>query len=54
MAVLGFCIGPVNHYWYVMLDRFLPGTLSRTVAKKLLLDQLIMAPICCTTFYVGR
>lgn len=54
MAVLGFCLGPVNHCWYRALDKFLPGNTSRIVAQKVLLDQLVMAPLCCSLFYIGE
>lgn len=53
MAVLGFCLGPVNHFWYKKLDSFLPGNTGRVVAKKVLSDQLFMAPLCCSLFYIG-
>lgn len=54
MAILGFCMGPVNHYWYVGLDRALPGIAAKTVGKKVLADQLLMAPFCYTIFYMGK
>ena len=54
MAVLGFCLGPINHYWYLTLDKFLPGNAGRTVAQKVLCDQLMMAPLCCSVFYIGE
>ena len=54
MAVLGACMGPLNHYWYVLLDRLLPGVSARIVLKKVVLDQLAMAPLCCSVFYFGE
>ena len=54
MAILGFCLGPVNHYWYQSLDRFLPGTTIRLVAQKVLWDQTVMAPFCSSVFYIGE
>ena len=54
MAVLGFCLGPVNHYWYRVLDGFLPRSTGRVVAQKVLLDQTVMAPLCCSLFYIGK
>ena len=54
MAILGFCLGPVNHYWYVTLDRVLPGIAVKTVGKKVLADQIVMAPICSSIFYIGK
>ena len=54
MAVLGFCMGPLNHYWYVALDRMLVGRSVKIVGKKVLADQLVMAPICSSVFYIGK
>lgn len=54
MAVLGVCMGPINHKWYCLLDKYLVGNAGRVVAKKVLADQLVMAPICCSFFYVGE
>lgn len=53
MAVLGFFLGPVNHAWYTVLDKFLPAATIGVVAKKVLLDQLLMAPFCSSFFYIG-
>jgi len=54
MATLGMCMGPLNHGWYKMLDRVLVGVSGRIVLKKVLADQLVMAPICCSFFYTGE
>ena len=54
MATLGCFMGPVNHYWYVFLDRTIPGVAASIVGKKILADQLVMAPICCSVFYIGK
>lgn len=54
MATLGVCMGPLNHGWYTMLDKILVGTAGKVVFKKVLADQLVMAPICCSFFYVGK
>lgn len=54
MATLGVCMGPLNHGWYRMLDKVLVGTSWRIVSRKVLADQLVMAPICCSFFYVGK
>lgn len=53
MGLLGCCLGPLDSLWYTALDRFLPAVTAAAVARKVLLDQLIMAPICCTLFYLG-
>lgn len=54
MAILGACMGPLNHCWYKLLDNVLVGVSSRIVLKKVLADQLVMAPVCCSFFYVGK
>lgn len=54
MATLGLCMGPLNHFWYLQLDRFLPGATGKIVLKKVFADQLVMAPICCSVFYIGE
>ena len=54
MATLGMCMGPLNHGWYRILDKALVGVTAKVVFKKVLADQLVMAPICCSFFYVGE
>ena len=46
--------GPVNHFWYLGLDKFIKGTVHKTVFKKLLADQVVFAPYACTSFYLGK
>nr|CAD7597229.1 unnamed protein product [Timema genevievae] len=43
---IGFAIGPVLQYWYTILER-IGGTNGRaiTVVKKVLMDQIIAAPL---------
>ncbi|XP_033111665.1 mpv17-like protein 2 isoform X1 [Anneissia japonica] len=53
MAAIGFMLGPINHYWYLYLDRFLPGTSGRMVLKKILLDQIVAAPFFNASFIIG-
>ncbi len=47
-------MGPLNHSWYLILDRAILGHGLRIVGKKVLADQLVMAPVCCSVFYVGE
>lgn len=42
----GLTAGVLCHYWYNFLDRLLPGRAVRTVAKKVIFDQVIFSPIC--------
>ena len=44
--------GPPHHYWYLHLDRLLPGKSGPAVAKKILADQLLAAPFFAVTFVV--
>lgn len=53
MATLGACMGPVTHYWYLILDAVFPATWGLTIVKKVLADQLVMAPTSYVIFYVG-
>ena len=54
MAIVGAPMAVMNHYWYILLDRVLPGTAGRTIAKKVLADQGIYGPICLSAFIVGK
>ena len=54
MGILGLCLGPIDHFWYTILDKFLPAATAINVGRKVLLDQLIMAPICCSSFFLGN
>ena len=54
MCALGLCMGPINHYWYLQLDRFVIGEGMTVVMKKIICDQLMFAPACITVFYLGK
>ena len=45
VALTGFLIGPFCHYWYLFLDRWLPGRTFRIITKKLIVDQIICSPV---------
>merc|ERR1719391_694652 len=49
----GGVFGPVIHFWYRWLDRVLPGTAARTIAKKVALDISVFAVPYYTTFYLS-
>lgn len=53
MLLIGLSQGPPHHYWYLHLDRLLPGKSPVTVCKKILADQLVAAPFFALTFVVG-
>jgi len=53
-AVLGSTIFPVGLYhWYNWLDRALVGTAARTLAFKVVLDQVVTMPPMIYVFYIG-
>eukprot|EP00794_Sanderia_malayensis_P000141 gene141-753_t len=54
MAVMGCTYyGPFMTFVYDHLDRFLPGTASKTVLKKLAIDQFVLTTFGVCVFYVG-
>lgn len=48
----GTVIGTFNHYWYTFLDKLIRGTTFRSVAKKVLLDQMSL-PIPIAAFFIA-
>jgi len=54
MFTVGLFYGPVSHFWYKYLDRFLPLANASTVAKKVVLDQIIASPVFVAYFFVGE
>ncbi|XP_037532828.1 mpv17-like protein [Nematolebias whitei] len=54
VATVGFCFhANFNYHWLRWLERMLPGGGVKVVAKKVVLDQLIGAPLTISAFYVG-
>ncbi|GAB1859611.1 hypothetical protein CAJAP_00690 [Camponotus japonicus] len=53
MTVVGLLQGPFHHWFYMILDRVLPGKSAKSVVKKTLLDQSIASPTCLAIFFVG-
>ena len=53
-CVTGAVMGVEGHVWYTFLDRWLVQNTWRNVFKKMLLDQIIAAPIYTLTYIVGR
>lgn len=53
MACTGLIIGPFIHYWYILLDRWLPGRALRVLCKKVLLDQLVCSPVYVSLFMLS-
>ena len=53
MGTIGLLLGSVDHYWYKLLDKRLPGRNVTTVGKKILMDMVVNGPLSITAFYVG-
>ncbi|KAM4709668.1 mpv17-like protein 2 isoform 2-T3 [Discoglossus pictus] len=53
MFAIGCCLGPLDHYWFVWLDRTFPGATMRVVLKKVVIEQIIASPILGTLFFMG-
>ncbi|XP_050297705.1 mpv17-like protein 2 [Anthonomus grandis grandis] len=51
MTLSGTTVGVVCHYWYMFLDRTIPGYTVRIVFKKIIVDQLIGSPLAISTFF---
>ncbi|KAK0079563.1 hypothetical protein PV325_001068 [Microctonus aethiopoides] len=54
MTAIGFMQGPFHHYFYLFLDRFLPGRSVISVIKKTFVDQIIGSPTCLAIFFFGH
>lgn len=52
MGASGVTVGVICHYWYLFLDKRLPGRSMQVVMKKILLDQVICSPLYITAFFV--
>ncbi|RZC36545.1 inositol monophosphatase 3, partial [Asbolus verrucosus] len=52
MSICGMTIGIFCHHWYNYLDRRLPGYAIKTVAKKIIIDQIVCSPICIATLFL--
>ena len=53
MCKVGWGYGLPQHIYYTYLDKFLPGASFKTVLKKIVLDEILMAPIAIYLFVVG-
>ncbi|XP_013776948.1 mpv17-like protein 2 [Limulus polyphemus] len=51
MTVAGLTTGIITHYWYIFLDRALPGSCLRTVVKKVLYDQVFFSPVNLAVYF---
>lgn len=53
MAIVGLLQGPFHHWFYMILDRVVPGKTVLSVIKKTCLDQSIASPTCLGIFFIG-
>ncbi|XP_013868174.1 mpv17-like protein isoform X3 [Austrofundulus limnaeus] len=54
VATVGFCFhANFNYHWLRWLERMLPGGGVKVVAGKVVLDQLVGAPLTISAFYIG-
>ncbi|KAF6739759.1 Mpv17-like protein [Oryzias melastigma] len=54
VATVGFCFhANFNYHWLQGLERMLPGGGVKAVAGKVVVDQLIAAPLTISAFYIG-
>ncbi|CAH2005719.1 unnamed protein product [Acanthoscelides obtectus] len=52
MAIAGISVGTVCHFWYMNLDKLIPGQTLRIVFTKVMLDMLIGSPLYLSAFFV--
>lgn len=51
-ALYGLCMtGPMGHFWFLALDRIVTASGPAAVLKKVLLDQLLFAPVATALFF---
>ncbi|XP_018536048.1 mpv17-like protein [Lates calcarifer] len=54
VATVGFCFhANFNYHWLRWLERLLPGGGVKAVTGKVVVDQLVAAPLTISAFYIG-
>lgn len=54
VATVGFCFhANFNYHWLRGLERMLPGGGVKAVTGKVVVDQLVAAPLTISAFYIG-
>ena len=55
LATVGISyLAPVNHFYFKILDKALPGVAAATVGKKLFVDTFVMTPICLVGYFFSK
>ena len=55
VATVGFCFhANFNYHWLRWLERMLPGGGVKAVTGKVVVDQLVAAPLTISAFYTGK
>lgn len=55
VATVGFCFhANFNYHWLRWLERMLPGGGVKAVTGKVVIDQLVAAPLTISAFYIGK
>lgn len=55
VATVGFCFhANFNYHWLRGLERMLPGGSVKAVTGKVVVDQMIAAPLTISAFYIGK
>ena len=52
LSLTGFTVGPCCHFWYQILDKYLPGRTLSVIVKKVVVDQILFSPICLSLFFL--
>ncbi|XP_018562269.1 mpv17-like protein 2 [Anoplophora glabripennis] len=53
MFLIGLAFGSINHYFYIWMAKIMPDRSKKTARRKLILDQIIMSPLCIIIFFYG-
>lgn len=53
MTEVGAVQGCLSHFFYMLLDKHMPGTQISTIVKKLVIDQGFFSPLCISIFFLG-
>ena len=54
MVTIGALMSPTIHFWYIALDKLIVGNIHHVVARKVLVDEIIMSPIFTVIFLGGK